>query len=341
MQTILLTGASGSVGYQTLKELLKNKNEVKIKVFDIKTKNTRKKLNKFKNELEIIWGDISKSKDVEKAVKNTDIIIHTAALIPPKADEFSKLAKKINVTGTKNIVDAINKFNSDAFLIYTSSISVYGDRIVNPEIKVTDKIKPSPKDFYAITKIKAENYIKINTKNFTIFRLSAVMHPQMKLNPLFFHMPLNTSLEIVTTKDVAFALVQATKKIDFLNETIFNLGGGGKCRISYKDFLTENYKRFGLGKLSFPKYAFAEKNFHCGYYADTEILNNILNFQRDNLSDYLYEVERSINPIKIRLSNLFKSIIQKKLLQKSEPFQAFKNKNIEMMNHFFINKAIN
>jgi len=341
MQTVLLTGATGSVGFQTLKELLKYKDKYKLKAFEINTRKTRKKLIPYKNKIEIIWGDITNYVDIEKAVENSDIIIHTAALIPPKADEFTKLAENVNVNGTQNIVNAINKFNSDIFLIYTSSISVYGDRIKNHEIKVSDKLNPSPKDYYAVTKIQAENYIKIHISNFTIFRLSAVMHPKIKLNPLFFHMPLNTSLEIVTTKDVAFALVSAIQKKDYLNEQIFNLGGGEKCRIAYNDFLNENFKIFGLGKLNFPKYAFGEKNFHCGYYADTEILNDILNFQRDNLSDYLNEVRNSVNTFKKGLSAIFKNLIKKKLLQKSEPFHAFKNKDIEMVNHFFMDKVIN
>ena len=216
MQTILLTGATGSVGYQTLKELLKQKDKFKIKVFELKNRKTCKKLYPYKKKIEIVWGDITNKDDVEKAVKFSDTIIHTAALIPPKADKYTILAEKINVGGTQNIVDALNKFNPESFLIYTSSISVYGDRIDNPKIKILDPLTPSPRDHYATTKIKAENYIKINTKNFSIFRLSAVMDIQMKLDPLFFHMPLKTPLEIVTTSDVASALVNAIEKKYYL-----------------------------------------------------------------------------------------------------------------------------
>ncbi|MCF6364707.1 MAG: NAD(P)-dependent oxidoreductase [Bacteroidales bacterium] len=336
MKIILLTGATGSVGYETLKELLKHTNKFKIKVLELKNKKSVKKLKPYKNKVEIIFGNIINEKDTEKAVNGSDVIIHTAALIPPKADKFTELAKKINIGGTKNIVNAVNKLNPEAFVIYTSSISVYGDRIKNPEIKVFDSLSPAPKDYYAETKIKAESYLKINTKNYTIFRLSAVMNPKMKLDPLFFHMPLKTQLEIVTSRDVAFALVNAVEKKDYLNEQIFNLGGGNKCRISYEDFLKENFKLFGLNNMKFPKYAFAEKNFHCGYYKDTEILNDILNFQRDSIDDYLKQVSEKINPSKKILSKLFKKNIQKKLLTKSEPYEAYLNNNPELINHFFI-----
>jgi len=339
MQTILLTGATGSVGYETLKELLRKRDKYKIKVFDIKNKKTIKKLKPYKNYVEIIWGNITDKNDAEKAVKDSDIIIHTAALIPPAADEFTELAEKINVTGTKNIINAVNKYNPEAFVIYTSSISVYGDRLENPEITIFDELKPSPKDYYAETKIRAEKYLKINTKNYTIFRLSAVMNPKMKLDPLFFHMPLNTSLEIVTVRDVAFALALATEKKDYLNERIFNLGGGEKCRILYNEFLNKNFKLFGLKELKFPEYAFAEKNFHCGYYKDTNLLNNILHFQRDTIDDYLEQVSEKINPFKKKLTQILKPLILKKLLTKSEPYEAYLKRNIELINHFFINKS--
>lgn len=337
--TILLTGASGSVGYQTLKKLLKQRDKYTIKVFELKNRRTCKKLNPHKKKIDIIWGDITNNEDIEKAVRNSDTIIHTAALIPPKADDLPELAGKINVGGTQNIVNAMNKFNPEAFLIYTSSISVYGDRIENPEISILDSLSPSPRDFYAKTKIKAENYIKINTKNFTIFRLSAVMDIRMNLDPLFFHMPLNTPLEIVTAGDVASALVNAVDKKYYLNERIFNLGGGKNCRISYEDFLNKNFKLFGLKKINFPKYAFAEKNFHCGYFKDSKSLDNLLHFQRDTIDDYLEQVAQRVNPFRKKIMNLFRTVILKNLLKRSDPYKAYINRNLEMINHFFINKT--
>ena len=334
-QIILLTGASGSVGFETLKELLKRKNRYNIRIFDIKNRKNSKKLKPFLKDIECIWGDITNFEQVLKAVNGCDFIIHTAAIIPPAADKYTKLAEEVNTGGTENICKAINKTNPEIFLLYTSSISVYGDRIKNPEITVTDKLNPSEGDFYALTKIKAEKIIKNTLKNYSIFRLSAVMHPKMKLDPLFFNMPLNTSLEIITTRDLAFALVAAIDKKDSLNKQIFNIGGGKKCRISYKDFLNENFKIFGLKNLNFPEYAFAEKNFHCGFYKDSNNLNQILNFQRDSLNDYFKQVNKTVSPVKKILTKIFNKFIKKQLLKKSEPYKAFRNKNTELIKHFF------
>ena len=117
------------------------------------------------------------------------------------------------------------------------------------------------------------------------------------------------------------------------------MGGGKKCRISYKNFLKENFKLFGLKDINFPKYAFAEKNFHCGYYKDTCSLNNILSFQKDTIDDYLNLVEKQVNPFRKKIMNLLRPVILKKLLKRSDPYKAYINRNLEMINHFFIKKT--
>lgn len=339
-KNILLTGAGGNVGIETLKTLLKKKNNYNIRIFDIKTKKNSKRLKPYLKYIQCFWGDITNYNDVLTSVKDTDFIIHTAAIIPPLADNFPKLAKKVNVNGTKNICKAINETNPETFLLYTSSISVYGDRTESPEITTFDKLKPSVGDYYALTKIKAENIIKLHLKNFSIFRLSAVMHPKMKLDPLFFHMPLNTSLEIITTRDLAFALVEAIDKKEYLNDSIFNIGGGKDCRISYEKFLKKNFEIFGLQKLNFPKYAFAEKNFHCGFYQDSNVLNEILHYQRDSIEEYLKQVKNTINPVLKYITKLFGKQIKKQLLKKSEPYSALKTRNSQLINQFFKNQTL-
>jgi nucleoside-diphosphate-sugar epimerase len=339
MQTILLTGAAGTVGLETLKLLTGYSDLYHIKVFEIKTKRTQKRLFPYKKMTDIIWGDLTDKESVYHAVKGCDIVIHTAAMIPPEADAKPELAEKVNTGGTMHLVDAINALNKEIFLIYTSSISVYGDRVENPEITVFDEIKPSPRDYYALTKIKAEEYIKHHALNFTIFRLSAVFSPSMKPDPLMFHMPLNTGLEIVTAKDVARALVAAPEKKLYLNDRVFNLGGGKSCRVSYEDFLNRNFKIFGLQKLDFPPNAFAEKNFHCGIYKDSHVLNKILHFQTDSLEDHFRCVRTRTNFFSRACTWILRHLIKKNMLKKSEPFKAVSERNMDLLHYFFNHKT--
>jgi nucleoside-diphosphate-sugar epimerase len=87
------------------------------------------------------------------------VVIHLAAIIPPLADKKPRLAQKVNVNGTKNLMECLEEFSPKTFFLHASSISVYGDRIKNPWIKVSDHLSPSDRDEYALTKIEAEKII--------------------------------------------------------------------------------------------------------------------------------------------------------------------------------------
>ena len=97
--------------------------------------------------------------------------------------------------------------------MYSSSISVYGDRITNPHITTSDPINISFGDHYAKTKSKAESAIQNSALDWTIFRLTAIMGlNNHKISPLMFHMPLNTSIEICTPMDTARAYENGIEK---------------------------------------------------------------------------------------------------------------------------------
>ena len=333
---ILLTGASGTVGKEVLLQLCELSDEYEITVFDKEFAGSGNFYKKFDRNFDLIFGDISEKKDVCNACAGKDVIIHLAAIIPPLADKLPELAENVNITGTRNLIRCTEELSPNAFFIYSSSISVYGDRIGNPWIKTTDNLIASDRDEYARTKIEAEKII-INSKiNWTIFRLTAIMGTNNhKPSPLMFHMPLDTPLEIATPKDTGRAFVNALKHLDVLNRNIYNLGGGEKCRISYSDFLSRSFKIFGLGPLDFKKDTFARKNFHCGYYEDGDLLNDILDFRRDSIDDYFNTLNKSIPPAKKIATTIFRNIIKYNLERQSEPLIAVKNDNKTEIQHYF------
>lgn len=333
-KNILLTGASGTVGFEVLKQLAVLNNEYDITVFDLWSKKNIKKFKPFTGIATFIYGDISKKTDVEKVVIDKDVVIHLAAIIPPLADDYPELAEKVNVGGTANLIDALEKKSPNAFLLYSSSISVYGDRLLQPYIKVGDTLKPSIGDEYAKTKIKCEHLLQSSKLNYTIFRLSAIMGGH-KISKLMFHMPLETKMEIATPADTARAFVKGVEKKEALAGHIFNLGGGEQCRIIYRNFLKRSFKIFGLGTLSFPKEAFATANFHCGYYTDGDTLENILHFRQDNLESYFAGVKKSITALQRSATLLVKSIVKRALLKQSEPLHAIQQNNKALVERFF------
>lgn len=317
---VLLTGAFGNVGLSTLKELLKK--EYQIRVFEISNRKNRKLAKKFKNRIEIIWGDLRNKEDVYKAVQDQDIVIHLAAIIPPLADANPNLAESVNVGGTKNILNVIKIQNHKPKLIFTSSVAVYGDRRFDPVIKVTDTLAPSKGDYYAITKITAERLIRESGIDFAIFRLTYITSiDKLNMDPLMFHMPLDTHIEICDTKDVGLALVNAIECDDVWGET-FNIAGGNECRITYREYLNDMMEIFGLGRNFLPEEGFAEKDFHCGY-MNTSKSQNLLNYQKHTLDDYYTEVKKKIGP-KRHFMPAIRWIIRLNLLKRSERYRRYR-----------------
>lgn len=330
---ILLTGASGTVGLETLKHLVKNP-DYEITVFDVKTSKSVKRLSAFQDRVEIVYGDIANTSAMEKISQNKDVTIHLAAIIPPLADEDPDLAYRVNVRGTENLVSALEKNSPWCYLLFSSSISVYGDRIGSPEISVNDALKPSPGDQYGETKVLCEKIIRQSRLSWSVFRLAAIMGNH-KISRLMFHMPLATPMEICTPEDTGRAFYNAVAFQNQLENRIFNLGGGADCVISYHSFLEKMFAAFGLGKVNFPAKAFAEKNFHCGIMSDGDQLEEILQFRSQTLIDYFEMIEQNVNPFQKTITFLFRNLIKHWLLSQSEPYKAYRNGNEAVIEHFF------
>ena len=275
-----LTGASGAVGIEAFKELLRKNGRYRTRILSLDNHSERKLFKPYQDQIEIIWGDIRDQRVAETAVNETDVVLHVAGIIPPIADQNPELAREVNVLGTRNLVNAVRKQLKPTKFIFTSSISVYGDRLRNPDINVTDPLNPSDGDEYAQTKIEAENIIKSSGIKWSIFRLCGILVERMKIQPLMFHMPLGTALEWCHPSDVGYALVEAIDHNSILGK-IYNLGGGEKCRIKAKDFIKVMFQAWGLEPEILPDYAFAIQNFHSGYYQDSSELNGIFIISRE------------------------------------------------------------
>ena len=109
---VLLTGPFGKIGYRVLEALLAKGHTVTC--FDLDSPANRKTARDFSgpalaDRVRVIWGDITNASQVAAAVAGQDAVIHNAAIIPPLSDRNPPLAEKVNVGGTRNILDAIRQ----------------------------------------------------------------------------------------------------------------------------------------------------------------------------------------------------------------------------------------
>ena len=339
-KTILLTGAAGAIGLETLRELARHHDQYTIRVLEVRNKRAEKILHPFNSAVEICWGDLTDRASFEACVAGVEAVIHLAAIIPPLADYQPALAERVNVQGTQNLIEALQQSAPHAFFLYTSSVSVYGDRVTSPWIHVTDPLCPSEGDYYAVTKIKAEQIIKSSGLRWSIFRLTGIFNPRQKLDPLLFHMPLDTCIEMATTRDTGYALAQALDHAENLHGRTFNLAGGEKCRTTYRDLLQGCFAAAGLRDMDYPPEAFAERNFHCGYFLDSDELERILHFQRDSFDDYLDWFAQFVPSQRRWISRLLHRPIKRYLLRQSDPYRALQQHDRKLIQRFFRNAKL-
>jgi nucleoside-diphosphate-sugar epimerase len=266
---VLLTGASGSMGSEAFKELLKRRSKYEIVLILRPSKTNREKFKPFfsknrsednqhnvveENGLKIVWGDLTSYDDVLKAVEGVDYVLHPAAFIAPGADHDPQLADKINIGGTINLINAIKSQKNGGErikLVYISSVAIYGDRLAPIFwVRTGDPLKPSVYDFYATTKIRAERaVIESDIKNWVSIRQTYIAIPNAMglMDPIMFHQPIDQHIEMVTAEDAGYGLIQCLETPDDFWGRVYNMGGGPSCRFVFFQYIERMMKNLGLG----------------------------------------------------------------------------------------------
>ncbi|MDO9593334.1 MAG: hypothetical protein Q7I98_09175, partial [Erysipelotrichaceae bacterium] len=81
--------------------------------------------------------------------------------------------------------------------------------------------------------------------------------------------------------------------------------------------------------------AFADRNFHCGYYIDGDELNEIISFRQDTLETYYNYLRGHVSFFQKQMSTIFSYFIISHLNQKSEPRIALKSNNMDLIKKYF------
>lgn len=302
---VLITGASGSMGGEAFKELLRRREKYEIVTLLRPSKENKKAFNRYQGMpgVTIVWGDLCNPEDVDRAVDGVDYVLHPAALIAPEADHKPPLCKRINFGGTQNLIAAIKRqpnHGDHVRLVYIGSVAMYGDRLPPYHmLRVGDPLKPSVGDFYATTKIAAERaVIESGLRYWASIRQTYIAIPNALslMDPILFHQPVNTHIEFVTSQDAGYGLVQTLDAPDDFYGRVYNMSGGPACRVVFTDYLERMFKIFGLGDFRkvMPLNWFALRNFHCAWYADAYVLNDYLGFWRQSLEDHYQDVAACI-----------------------------------------------
>jgi len=294
------------MGGAAFKELRTRKDKYHTVLILRPSKVNKKNFKEYENEegVVIVWGDLTKFEDVKKAVTGCDYVLHPAAFIAPEADAHPQVAKAVNTGGAINLVNAIKEQpngGDNIRFVNIGTVAEYGDRLPPIHmVKVGDPFKPSVGDFYATTKIAGERaVIESGLKWWASMRQTFICIPNLMslMDPIAFHQPPRTCIEFITAEDTGFGLVETMKCPDDFYGRVYNIGGGPACRVTYFDFLERTFRLFGLdAEKIMPRNWFGIRNFHCNWWADSDVLNNYTHHQRHSFEDYMKVVEKNASP---------------------------------------------
>ena len=128
-KNILITGGTGSLGRELVREVLEHDPKV-VRVFDVDETEQfefHHELKEHEGTVRFLLGDVRDRERLIRAAEDVDIIFHTAALKHVMACEYNPFeAVKTNILGIQNVIDAAI-INNVEKIIFTSS-----DKAVNP-----------------------------------------------------------------------------------------------------------------------------------------------------------------------------------------------------------------
>lgn len=196
--TVLVTGASGYVGNNTVKRLVEQGKSVRAMVRD--TAKAQKRIGSLQN-VEIVQGDVTKPATLKPLMDGVTAVVHLVAIALEKGGETYE---NLNYQGTINVVDAANAAGVPRFI----NMSQNGASSSLP---------------YRFLKSKgmAQEYVAQHATNWTALRPSAIFGPQdeffnslarlVQLTPLVF--PLigggKAEFQPVSVDDVVEAIVKS------------------------------------------------------------------------------------------------------------------------------------
>jgi len=316
--TVLLTGAFGNIGQETLKKLLASGHDVVC--LDRETTQTRQVAKTYSGQIRVAWGDIGDESALASALEGVDCVVHLVGIIPPMSEEKPELAERVNVGGTQAVIAAMEHSGSVRRLIFASTFGVYG-QVQDREPPLLNDSPVTPDDTYGRTKVAAEEAIRASALDWTILRICAAPPVEMPKGGVhdpstMFEMSADARIEFVHPDDVSTAFCNAVDCDEAIGKTLF-LGGGKDCQFLALDFANNMIKGNGISG-GLPAEAFKPCSIpeFYGDWVDTAESQRLLNFQNHHMDHFAEHIRESVG-WKYYLVRLISPLAKRALLKSS------------------------
>ena len=173
MSIALITGSSGHVGSNLIREL--SKQDYKIRCIDFD--GDHRAYEGF--DVELIKGDITNKESLHPIFKNVDIVFHTAALINLDR-RYEKQIRQVNVEGTRNVCEAAVKAGIKKLIHFSSVDAFYRFPIEDPLLESRSLIDDPNAVPYDLSKADGQKIVlKFCEKDLD----ASIIHPTSIVGP--------------------------------------------------------------------------------------------------------------------------------------------------------------
>jgi nucleoside-diphosphate-sugar epimerase len=282
--SVLITGGAGSVGRILISRLRQDGRQVRV--FDLPNMNYAG-LEGVAG-IEVIKGDITDSDTVRRAVDGVEAVIHLAAILPPASERDRTKTFAVNVDGTTHIVRALERHTPQATLVFSSSVSTYGDTAQEaPPVHVSHAQRAI--DVYAESKIVGEQVLRDSQASWVILRIAGIAVPAFQEPPAVWPFMPDQRVELVHRDDVVTAIQRATT-VPAARGGIFNIAGGPTWQVTGREYVGRLYDLLGVP----PEEAVFRTSPGWVDWYDTQDSQRLLSYQQTPYATFLAQLAAEI-----------------------------------------------
>jgi nucleoside-diphosphate-sugar epimerase len=283
---ILITGGAGSVGRLLVQRC--READLTVRVFDLPFCD----FSGLEGEhgIEVVKGDITDASNVADAVRGVGAVAHLAALLPPASEANRDRTFAINVEGTASILQAMTTGAPEAVMVFSSSVSTYGDtRAEPPPVQATHS--QTALDIYAESKIASEARIRESSVDAVILRIAGVSVPVLQEPPEVWPFTAEQRLEMVHRDDVVTALFKSLITPEARGKTL-NIGGGPTWQIHGRQYVADHFELLGV-PVEMASFRSEDEPGWVDWYDSTEA-QQLLDYQQNSYEDYLNTLREEV-----------------------------------------------
>lgn len=276
---ILITGGAGSVGRRLVACCRADGHAVRV--FDLPVCD----FSGLEGEpgIEVVTGDITDPATVERAVRGVYAVAHLAAILPPASEAGRDRTFAINVQGTAHIIAAMTAHARDAVLVFSSSVSTYGDTTAEtPPVRVEQA--QTALDLYAESKIASERLVCEAPVDSVVLRIAGIAVPELQEPPEVWPFTAEQRLEMVHRDDVVTALYRALITPEVRGKTL-NIAGGATWQTTGQQYVADHYDILGV-PMEMAVFRGGHEPGWVDWY-DTEESRQLLGYQEHSYASYL------------------------------------------------------